>query len=76
MDVQPGLYKHYKGNYYLVHFVATHTETNELMVVYQAQYGDRKMFVRPLKMFQDILAIDGLFVSRFEKTWSEFSEKE
>ncbi len=75
MDVKPGLYKHYKGNYYLVHFVATHTETNELMVVYQVQYGEYKMLVRPLKMFQDILSIDGQAVPRFEQTWSNLLEE-
>lgn len=44
-------YRHFKGNLYQVIGVATHTETEEKMVVYQAQYGERKLFVRPYEMF-------------------------
>ena len=46
-----GVYKHFKGNYYLVEDVATHSETNELYVVYRALYGDYKLYVRPYDMF-------------------------
>ena len=46
-----GIYKHFKGNYYLVEDVATHSETNELYVVYRALYGDYKLYVRPYDMF-------------------------
>lgn len=45
------VYKHFKGNYYLVLDVAKHTETNEDMVVYRALYDDYKLYTRPLKMF-------------------------
>lgn len=44
-------YRHFKGNLYQVIGIATHTETEEKMVVYQAQYGERKLFVRPYEMF-------------------------
>lgn len=42
---------HFKGNNYKVLCVAMHTETQEMMVVYQALYGDYKYFVRPYEMF-------------------------
>jgi len=45
------LAKHFKGNYYLIIGIATHTETEEKMVIYKALYGECKMYTRPMKMF-------------------------
>ena len=44
-------YKHFKGNYYIVENIATHTETGEKMVVYRALYGNNAVWVRPLNSF-------------------------
>ncbi len=46
-----GIYKHFKGDYYLVEDIANHSETNETMVVYRHLYGDASLCVRPLDMF-------------------------
>ena len=45
------VYKHFKGNYYLVVDIATHSETKEQYVVYRQLYGDGKLWIRPLEMF-------------------------
>lgn len=49
--VKGGLYRHFKGMYYYVMDIATHSETGEQFVVYQQLYGERRTFIRPLDMF-------------------------
>ena len=49
--VKGGLYRHFKGMYYYVLDVATHSETGELLVVYLKLYDNRDLYVRPLDMF-------------------------
>jgi len=46
-----GIYKHFKGDYYLVEDVVYHSETKEKMVLYRALYGNTKRYVRPYDMF-------------------------
>lgn len=53
--LKPGIYLHYKGNEYEVIDMATHSETEEKMVVYKALYGEFGLWVRPLAMFEEVM---------------------
>lgn len=64
-SLQPGRYRHYKGNLYEVIGVARHSETNELLVVYHPLYGDMALWVRPLDMFTEQVTVGGVTQSRF-----------
>jgi Uncharacterized protein conserved in bacteria len=64
-------YRHFKGNEYLVINIARHSETLEEMVVYQALYGERGIWVRPLEMFLDQKEVEGRKVNRFEEITKE-----
>ena len=46
-----GIYKHFKGDYYLVEGIVTHSETREKLVLYRALYGEAQLYVRPYEMF-------------------------
>lgn len=65
-EIQPGRYRHYKGNEYTVLGVARHSETLEWLVVYRQEYGDRGLWVRPAAMFAETVEVDGETVSRFQ----------
>ncbi len=66
MSVPLGRYRHYKGKDYIVLGVARHSETDEQLVVYRPDYGDRGLWVRPLAMFQESVEVEGRIVPRFE----------
>lgn len=62
---KPGRYRHFKGGEYELLLIATHSETGEPMVVYQALYGERGYWVRPLSMWSETVLRDGKAVTRF-----------
>lgn len=66
MTLKPGRYRHYKGKDYKVLFVATHSETEEPLVIYQTLYGKFDYWARPLEMFTGSVTIDGAEQPRFE----------
>lgn len=60
-----GLYRHYKGMHYQVLGVAAHSETLQLLVVYQQLYGSYGLWVRPQAMFMETVVIEGVSQPRF-----------
>ncbi len=64
--MKTGRYRHYKGNDYLVIDVARHSETEEEMVVYRQDYGERGLWVRPQDMFLETVETEGQQVPRFQ----------
>ena len=66
MSIIQGIYRHFKGQKYQVIGVAIHSEGEADMVVYRPLYGDRKLWVRPLEMFQESVEVDGIIRPRFE----------
>ncbi|MDP1881007.1 MAG: DUF1653 domain-containing protein [Parachlamydiaceae bacterium] len=61
-----GMYEHYKGFRYKVLAIARHSETLEELVVYQALYGEKGSWVRPLAMFLEDVMIDEKPQPRFK----------
>ena len=61
----PGRYRHFKGGEYEVIGVATHSETQERLVVYRPLYNDSSLWVRPVAMFLETVTHNGEIVPRF-----------
>lgn len=54
MEVQiKRIYKHYKGDLYLVEDVGYNSETGEKMIIYRSLYEEGKLWIRPYDMFFD-----------------------
>ncbi|MDG2018588.1 MAG: DUF1653 domain-containing protein [Porticoccaceae bacterium] len=66
VSIIQGIYTHFKGNKYQVLGVAKHSEGEDDMVVYRPLYGDHELWVRPLKMFQESVEVDGIMRPRFK----------
>lgn len=67
IEITTGKYRHFKGNEYEVLGFAKDSETLEKVVIYKALYGENEVWVRPYKMFSEIITVDGKEVRRFEK---------
>ena len=69
--IEPGIYRHFKGQFYAVDNVAKHSESDELYVVYRALYGERGLWVRPLEMFDETIEREGVRMKRFAPASTE-----
>ncbi|MEH6566485.1 MAG: DUF1653 domain-containing protein [Halopseudomonas sp.] len=63
--MRSGRYRHYKGKDYEVIGLATHSETEERLVVYRTLYGNFDLWVRPQAMFEEMVEVDGKAYPRF-----------
>jgi hypothetical protein len=66
--LKSGRYRHYKGKYYSVFGTVTHSETEEIMVLYAPESqtaGDARLWVRPLSMFTESVQTEDGSVARF-----------
>lgn len=64
-EIKIGRYRHFKGKEYQVLYIAKHSETLEIMVVYQALYGERGIWVRPASMWNETVERNGSPQKRF-----------
>ncbi|MBN8828421.1 MAG: DUF1653 domain-containing protein [Sphingobacteriia bacterium] len=71
-----GLYQHYKGNFYRVMAVGRLEETLEEVVIYHAMQGNYEVWVRPIKVFNETIEIEGKEIPRFKFIKPLFSEAE
>lgn len=67
MTVEPGRYRHFKGNEYVVLGTARHSETEEELVVYHPSATPESWWVRPAAMFKETVSHDGVTRPRFEQ---------
>lgn len=64
--IRLGIYEHYKGQHYQVLGIARHSETLEALVVYQALYGERSLWVRPVSLFNQNILQGSQEIPRFK----------
>lgn len=60
-------YRHFKGGEYDLIGEATHSDTEESLVVYKALYGEQRLWVRPKDMFFGEVEVDGKKIPRFTR---------
>lgn len=65
-DIRTGKYRHFKGQDYWVMAVASHSETEEKLVIYRCLYGNYDWWVRPLDNFAATVEVNGEPVKRYE----------
>ena len=63
--IKAGLYRHYKGAQYEVIDTVQHSETEEVLVLYRALYGEQGLWVRPFAMFTETVVVQGESQPRF-----------
>lgn len=65
--IPKGKYKHFKGKEYELLDFAVHSETLEIMIIYRQLYGEHLIWVRPAKMWCELVDYEGKSVKRFSK---------
>ena len=65
-NLQPGIYRHYKGGEYELLFVAEQTENQEALTIYRSLQDD-KIWARPASMWFEKVVVEGKEQNRF--TW-------
>lgn len=71
MDKTKKYYRHFKGGKYIVLNEGFDSESLTPVIVYQALYGEHKVWVRTKEMFYDTVVIDGVELSRFKEITKE-----
>lgn len=67
VEIEPGVYEHFKGMRYEVFGTARHSETEEVFVSYRKLYDDHSFWVRPIAMFTEHVERDGYSGPRFRR---------
>lgn len=64
--MKSGKWRHSKsGKEYSVIGIGKHSETLNEMIIYQAEYGEKSIWIRPADMWSELVEVDGLKVPRF-----------
>jgi len=75
-ELKPGLYRHFKGGLYRVLGEAKHSETDDVLVIYREEHGDKRFWVRPVSNFLEwVSAEDGTPIRRFIFQEPDLTEK-
>lgn len=64
--MEKGIYKHFKGELYIVVDLAMHSESEEQYVIYHNINNKDKLWIRPINMFNDLIENEKLKIKRFE----------